>query len=61
MWRARLIAALVSPLRDEAQDDVAALEIRALLDPDPDAPPSPGRSRVRTRYRWPHRMIKPKP
>jgi hypothetical protein len=61
MWRARLIAALVSPLRDEAHDDVAALEIRALLDPDPDAPPIVGRSRVRTRYRWPHRMIKPKP
>ena len=59
MWRARLIAALVSPLRDEQRDDVAALEVRALLDPDPDAPAA-SRSRVRTRYRWPHH-IKPKP
>jgi hypothetical protein len=56
MWRARLIAALVSPLREQR---VADLEARVLLvDPDPD---QPRRQTWRTRYRWPHRTTKPKP
>lgn len=53
MWRARLITQLVAKFR-YIDDDDQPVET-------PDEPqPDPVRRRTIQRYRWPHRMTKPK-